>query len=228
MTRLQIVTRKTSEWLYANNSFVKEWRAKRFQKFLSLVKPPTNARIIDLGGTAYMWQLIDHNFEVTIVNLPSSVTECEMPDGTLRERLEGYNFVEGDATNLSGLFADKSFDIVFSNSVIEHVGDEKKQAAFAAEVRRLADAYWVQTPSNFFPLEAHTGVLFYWQLPQWVRDRLIRSWEPKLPVWTDMIKELRVLKKTHMKKLFPDAKIYIERKLLLEKSYSFYKPCQSK
>ncbi|NJK47316.1 hypothetical protein HC931_03110 [Candidatus Gracilibacteria bacterium] len=70
MTRLQILTRKTSEWGYANNSFVKEWRAKRFQNFLSLVKPPNNAWIIYLGGTAYMWQLIDHNFEVAIVNLP--------------------------------------------------------------------------------------------------------------------------------------------------------------
>lgn len=187
MTKLQILTRKTSQWLYANNSFVKEWRAKRFQKFLSLVKPPNNARIIDLGGTAYMWQLIDHNFEVTIVNLPGSVAEGD--------RIEGYTFVEGDATDLSRLFADKYFDVVFSNSVIEHVGDEKKQAAFAAEVRRLADAYWVQTPSNIFPLEAHTGVLFYWQLPQWVRDRLIHSWEPKLPGWTKMIKELRVLTK---------------------------------
>lgn len=219
MTKLQIITRKTSEWLYANNSFVKEWRAKRFQKFLSLVKPPDRARIIDLGGTAYMWQLIDNNFEVTIVNLPGFVKECD--------RLEGYTFVEEDATDLSGLFADKAFDIVFSNSVIEHVGDEGKQAAFAAEVRRLANAYWVQTPSNLFPLEAHTGVLFYWQLPQWVRDRLIRSWEIKLPGWTQMIKELRVLTKTQMKRLFPDAKTYTERKFLFEKSYSFYQPYKS-
>ncbi|GFE70604.1 hypothetical protein [Chroococcus sp. FPU101] len=55
-------------------------------------------------------------------------------------------------------------------------------------------------------------------------NRLIKSWETKLPAWTEMIKELRVLSKDQMQDLFLEASIYIEHKFLLEKSYSFYKP----
>jgi hypothetical protein len=216
MSQLQILLRQTSSWLYSNNSFVKKWRYKRLKQFLSLVKPPNRARIIDLGGTPYMWELINHDFNVTLVNLPGTIRQTD--------KVRGYTYVESDATNLISLFDDKSFDIVFSNSVIEHVGDEKKQAAFAAEVHRLANAYWVQTPSNNFPIEVHTGVPFYWQLPHWIRDRLIQSWKTKLPAWTKMIEELRIVSKSSMRQLFPDAKIYVERKLWFEKSYSFYKP----
>jgi hypothetical protein len=129
------------------------------KNFLSLVKPPNRARIIDLGGSPYMWQLIDHDFNVTLVNLPSKLPPTKRPSG--------FTFVEGDATNLSNLFEDKSFEIVYANSVIEHVGDEQKQAAFAAEVYRLANSYWVQTPSDRCPIEPHTGIPYYWKLPKW-------------------------------------------------------------
>jgi predicted SAM-dependent methyltransferase len=56
----------------------------------------------------------------------------------------------GDATDL-GTWEDDSFDIVFSNSVIEHLETLEAQAAMAREVRRLAPSYWVQTPTSGFP-----------------------------------------------------------------------------
>lgn len=216
---MQLAIRKISTWLYSSNSVVKSWRAQRMKSFLSLVQPPKQARILDLGGTPYMWQLLDNDFNVTLVNLPGTFTQTD--------RLSNFTYLEGDATNLSNLFEDKSFDIVFSNSAIEHVGDQEKQAAFAADVKRLANAYWVQTPSDRFPIEPHTGVPFYWKLPQWVRDRLHRSWEKKLPAWTQVIKQTSVLSKKQMNQLFPDAQIYVERKFIFEKSYSVYRPFQS-
>lgn len=214
---MQILIRKISGWLYKNNFLVSQWRLQRMTSFLSLVNPPKYARIIDLGGSDYFWNLIEHNFEVTIVNLPGSFTTPSNSDR--------YTYIEGDATDLNKLFTDKSFDIVFSNSVIEHVGNEDKQAAFAKEVcRRLANSYWIQTPSTKFPLEIHTGVLFYWNIPESWRKSLMNSWEKKLPAWSEMIKELNVLSKNRMMELFPNSVIYIERKFLLEKSYTFYRP----
>jgi hypothetical protein len=217
VTAMQILIRKISAWLQRNNGPVSTWRLKRMTSFLTLVNPPKHARIIDLGGSDYFWNLIEHDFEVTILNLPGS----QSIDFSNKSR---YSYVEGDATDLSGLFADKSFDVVFSNSVIEHVGNEEKQANFAREVHRLADSYWIQTPSTLFPIEVHTGVPFYWKLPQLWRESLMNSWEKKLPAWSEMIKELRVLSKKDMIKLFPKSEIYIERKFLLEKSYTFYRP----
>lgn len=163
-----------------------------------------------------MWSLVDHDFQVTLVNLPGSFRkEASNPR---------ISFVEADATNLRGVFKAKSFDVVYSNSVIEHVGDESNQNAFAAEVNWLADASWVQTPSIRFPFEVHTRVPLYWKLPKAVRESLIRKWERKLPAWTEMIKGTRVLTERRMRELFPSSQVYHERSFGFEKSYSLFKP----
>jgi hypothetical protein len=132
--------------------------------------------------------------------------------------------VEGDACDLGSVFADGTFDIVFSNSVVEHVGDHERRAAFAREVRRLGRAYWVQTPSDRFPIEAHTGVPYYFRLPEFARKALERRWHQKLPAWTDFIRGTCVVSRGEMLDLFPGAELYVEKKLLLEKSYACYLP----
>lgn len=195
-----------------------KWRKGRINEFLSRVAPPPNARIVDLGGTSSMWSLFEHDFQVTLVNLP----------GSFREQTSSprVSLVEADATDLRNVFDAKSFDVVYSNSVIEHVGDEKKQSAFASEVHRLADAFWIQTPSTRFPLEVHTRVPFYWSLPERFRERLVENWGRKLPAWTEMIKGTRVLSEDRMRELFPSARVYHERSFGFEKSYSFFRPCK--
>ena len=215
---MHVAYAKVSEWA-KHNSFGKTWRLERMKQFLALVKPPAGAKIIDLGGHLPMWQWFDHDFEVTLDNLPGSYKRTG--------KFGQYTFMEGDATNLSENFADKSFDIVFSNSVIEHVGDESKQADFASEVMRLAKGYWVQTPSNYWPIEPHTGVVGYWLLPKFVQENLQKSWVKELPVWTEMVRTTTVLSRKRMRELFPDSKLYIERKFLLEKSYATYKPFEA-
>jgi len=207
------------DWAYdeTNDSLLKRWRAQRFLTFLQRVNPPKYARILDLGGSSYTWKMMPHHFHVTIVNLDED--EMEPPS-------EQFTFVRGDATDLSRVFADRSFDVVFSNSVIEHVGDESKQAAFASEVQRLGASYWIQTPSDRFPIEIHTGIPFYWQLPEFGRTRLKQFWRKRYPVWTDMIEDTRVLSRRRMKTLFPGAEMFTERKFLLEKSYAVYRPYQ--
>jgi len=177
---------------------------------------PPHARIVDLGGSEFVWKLTDQDCQVTLVNLPGYNRTTSDPDR--------FTIVDGDACNLRDLFGDMTFDAVYSNSTIEHVGDESRQSLFAAEARRLAPAYWVQTPSSCFPIEVHTGVPFYWTLPEGVRQGLLRRWHRKLPGWTNMIKNTRVLSQSRMRTLFPDGQVYIERKLGLEKSYSFYRP----
>lgn len=178
------------------------------------VKP--GMRIVDLGGTSYNWQWVSTPLDITVVNLPG-VTVDYATCGPHR-----FHFVEGDATDMQG-HADGSFDIAFSNSVIEHVGDAAKQARFAHEVRRLGRGYQVQTPSKYFPLEAHTGMPFWWYYPPSLKQRLIRTWEQKVPEWTDMVKGTTVLSSMEMQRYFPDGALHVERVAGIPKSYTMYR-----
>ena len=154
---------------------------------------------------------------ITIVNLPGE-TGDKMPSH------HKLRFVEGDACNLP-YFKDNSFDLVFSNSVIEHVGPDEKQAAFAHEVRRLARSYWVQTPSIWFPIEAHTGMPLWWWYPDSVRHFFLNRWRAKLPAWSDFIAETRVLSRARVEELFPNAGIHVKSVAGIPKSYAaFYPP----
>jgi hypothetical protein len=216
---MQDLILKVKGKLYDGKSFVRSWRSERMRSMVRLLGIPKGARVIDLGGSEFNWNLIEHDFHITIVNLPGS-----NPPVSDAER---FTSVEGDACDLKGVFDDNAFDLAFSNSTIEHVGGDDPQARFAAEVRRLAPAYWVQTPSSRFPIEIHTGVPFYWKLPDSGREYLLKTWHKKLPGWVEMIRETRVLTEQRLRDLFPDGQIYRERRFGFEKSYSMYRPFPS-
>jgi hypothetical protein len=185
-------------------------RMKQFNDFLDHSGPGI-LRVLDLGGQPHIWQSVYRPLDITILNLPGIVDR--LPDSHHR-----FTYLEGDACDVKQ-FADQSFDLVFSNSVIEHVGDEEHQKAFAREARRLGKRYWVQTPSKYFPVEAHNGMPGWWFYPQWLRERFIRGWKQKLPEWTEMVEGTRVLSKNWLEKLFPGARIRTERVLAFPKSY---------
>ena len=196
--------------------FSKNARKARMARLVEIFQFKPGARVLDLGGQPDIWRFVSSPLDITILNLPGIAASA--PDDTVHS----FTLVEGDACNVEA-YGDKSFDFVFSNSVIEHVGDAQKQASFAREVRRLADRYWVQTPSIWFPLEAHTGVPFWFFLPERVRAAVIRRWEKKLPAWTDMVKGTRVLSRRNMTAFFSDATVVTEWKFLFPKSYIAYK-----
>lgn len=195
-------------------------RQRRMQEFLDRLKPKRGARILDLGGSPEIWRLTPERFELTLVNLPGGMDRLA---GAQPEARGDHTIVWADACDLRGIFGDNSFDLVFSNSVIEHVGDETRRRAFAREVKRLAPSYWVQTPSPRFPIEPHTGVPFYFQLPAPLRERLMERWREALPAWAEMIEETTVLSEEEMRALFPGGEIFRERALGLEKSISLYR-----
>ncbi len=79
------------------------------------------------------------------------------------------DYVQGDACALP--FADGSFDVVFSNAVIEHVGDVERQRLFVSEALRVGRRVFLTTPNRWFPLEVHTRLpLVHW-LPKSGSDR---------------------------------------------------------
>ena len=115
-------------------------------------------RVLDIGGTPECWQLLAIRPRVTLLNTPRAKGELGGAE----------SWVAGDGRALP--FRDAAFDVVFSNSVIEHVGDRESQRRFAREVVRVGRSYWVQTPNRWFPVEQHllTPVV-HWLPRPWQR-----------------------------------------------------------
>lgn len=191
-------------------------RSRRMQHFSDRLHPTPSLRVLDLGGTPAVWRYIPARLRITIVNL-SGATGADMASH------HDLEFIEGDACDLPQL-EDRSFDIVFSNSVIEHVGGEARQAAFAREVLRLGKSYWVQTPSKWFPIEAHTGMPLWWFYPKPTRQFFLDRWHATLPAWSESMAETRVLTRQHMQELFPESWLYVESIAGVPKSYAAYSP----
>lgn len=57
-------------------------------------------------------------------------------------------------------FEDNEFDWIFSNAVIEHVGNDEAQLLFINEMLRVAKNVFFTTPNKYFPIEAHTNIFF--------------------------------------------------------------------
>ena len=117
------------------------------------------------------------------------------------------------------------FDLVHSNSVVEHVGDWPRMEAFAAEVRRLAPRYYVQTPYFWFPIEPHfSAPFFHWRSEQARARALLRRRHGFAERAADMgqamrdVQHARLLDKQQFRFLFPDAEHIDERAAGLTKS----------
>ena len=179
-------------------------------------------RILDVGGTRSYWKIVPeevlyrHKVHITLINMPGSSTPADD---------ERFSFVAADGCDMRERFADRSFHIVHSNSVIEHVGDWQRMTAFARELRRLAPAYFVQTPNFWFPVEPHFMTpVFHW-LPEPVRVALVRrfalghrSRRPKIGNAVEEVESVRLLDRKMFSFLFPDGRLMIERMLGLPKS----------
>ncbi len=177
-------------------------RKKRLSVFVKKAKPHRGMKILDLGGQPQIWDFVNTPMDITCLNLPG----IAMVDYQTHHNI---TFIEGDACNMP-FFKPGQFDLVFSNSVIEHVGNQVKRKQFANEIMRLSTRYWIQTPSKYFPIEAHCGMPLWWFYPKKLRLYFLRQWRLKLPSWTDMIENTTVLDKNELKELFPNSRLKVE------------------
>jgi hypothetical protein len=180
------------------------------QRFMRELGITAATRVLDVGGTTEAWEILPVRPRVTLLNTPRTKGEME----------DAWAWVAGDGRALP--FADGAFDVVFSNSVIEHVGDEASQQRFAREVARVGRAYWVQTPNRWFPVEQHLLT----PLVHWLPKRWQRWVVPRFTVWslvaraapdrreyylTHYLDEVRLLSAGEFTGLFPGARVIRER-----------------
>jgi hypothetical protein len=190
-------------------------RARRAHWLVETFPDLAQMSVVDLGGRVDTWERAPvrpkHVHVVNLEPLPDTVPEWAEVD-------------YGDACALPDRIAKRRYDLVFSNSVIEHVGGHERRLRFAESVHMLADAHWVQTPYRYFPIEPHwvaPGMQF---LPLTVRTTVAHRWPMshtpakdrasamQAVLWTELVD------RTQMRHYFPESAIRPERVLGLTKS----------
>lgn len=202
------------------------FRARRIAPLVAMIeavyREHGQVRIIDIGGRPEYWQMVPdaaldkYKVEITAVN----------PEAWAPTRDYGrFKFLSADGCDLSR-FADNSFHIAHSNSVIEHVGSWERMQRFAAEVARVAPRYFVQTPNFWFPMEPHTMTPFFHWMPVpvklWLVSRFQLGYWKKANNREEAIKTIQrasLLTRRQMQVLFPESHIITEWFFVLPKSF---------
>ena len=198
-------------------SLQRRFRARRMALLARTVGLTRDMRILDVGGTIDIWRLAPVMPRLVLLNQARARHEIGADESV----------VLGDGAKLP--FADRSFDLVFSNSVIEHVGGRAEQVQFAAEIARVGKQYWVQTPNRYFPIEQHLWTpLVHW-LPRSRQAAILK----RFSVWklitnhdaaqrdfyvNHYLDSVRLLSANQLRVLFPGATIVRERFLGWTKS----------
>jgi len=172
-------------------------RAQRSRVAIQIMQPDPSMSLLDVGGSVGFSAEYDD-----LRSLFRRVVVVNLDPGNKKALLPNVEFEVADGCALP--YPDQSFDWVFSNAVIEHVGDRQRQEMFARETLRVARlGYFLATPNRGFFLDPHTYFPFYHRLPESMQRIAIhfsfghmRKWEP-----------LRVLSANDLRGMFPGAEV---------------------
>jgi len=184
-------------------SFSHKSRTKKFQLFEALYRPRPEERVLDIGASGKVF--LRYTFE-DVYPYPSRIVAGGHDPGEVRSARQAYpvsTYVVFDGCSLP--FPDKSFDIVFSNAVIEHILGPGRQEQFAREVMRVGKSWFITTPNYWYPFESHYHLPFIQFMPEDLRRRynsLLGSHIPK-----GQTQELGLLSANGLRRLFPTSRI---------------------
>jgi hypothetical protein len=185
--------------------FFNRFRPARIRRFFSAMQIRPDSSVLDVGGGTYFWELARE------LGLPPLRVSILNVTGSHESLSNNVSWVIGDGRRLP--FGDGTFDVVFCNSVIEHVGERRDQQLLADEIRRVGRGYFVQTPDRSFPVEPHLLTPFVHWLPSKLRCRVVptltlRGMIGKLTeAEKQELRAIRLLNCLDMQGLFPDATI---------------------
>ena len=137
-------------------------RRRMYERFLTQTGVTPNETILDVGVTSDQTYSSSNYLEAWYPH-KSTITAAGIDDAKFLEDLyPGVRFVFANGLELP--FEDKSFDVVHSSAVMEHVGSSDNQHRFVKECCRVARrAVFITTPNRWFPVEFHTVLpLVHW------------------------------------------------------------------
>lgn len=193
------------------DSFVGRLRGERWAMLVERFPDLAELSVLDVGGEPLMWQESPlRPASLTVVNL--------YPFDRLPEDLE-VEAVVGDACALEDVFGARRFDLVYSNSVLEHVGGHLQRQRMAEGIRAIGAHHWVQTPYRYFPIEPHWWFPGFQFLPVTARAWVARHWSmvPTNSVGktkeeaVEAVQEVELLSEAQLRSYFPTSTILHER-----------------
>ena len=193
-------------------------RNERLTRLLSTLPKPIS--VLDVGGTTDYW---------ATVGLPPEVFRRIVLLNTFEQATKGpFVSVIADARDLSQ-YSEAQFDLVFSNSVIGHVGGFDDQLRMAREVMRVGKHFFLQTPNHGFPIDWRTLVPFFHFLPvnaqAWCFERFpvgkYRRSRDRSEAF-HLAARVRNIRRRDIHTLFPNANVEVERVLGFPKSFMIH------
>ncbi|GAB4578808.1 MAG: hypothetical protein Fur0022_15450 [Anaerolineales bacterium] len=176
--------------------------------------------VLDVGGSEAFWEQMGmgepDGVQITILNR-TPVRAGRFP-----------RIVAGDARGLP--FPDQAFDLAFAHSVIEHLGSREGQCQMAAEMRRVARYFFVQTPNRNFPVEPHFLMPFIQFLPVEWRARILLGLKVEyfserittLARAREVAQEIMLLNRQELRQLFPRGQLVEEKVFGMTKSFTIF------
>lgn len=209
-------------WIFSDssvqNSLGNNFRQKRMAAFKSqLQKLSKPVKILDIGGYEEFWVNAGlaevPEIHITILNLEAG-----------KSNYSNFETVKGDGTDLSA-YKNNSFDIGFSNSVIEHLHTKEQQKKMAEEIIRVGKYHYVQTPNKYFFIEPHYLLPYFQFIPKNIRFNILtktkfsrfRKWPEDLA--RQYLDEILLLSKNDMEQLFPASQLTKEKFMGMTKSF---------
>jgi ubiquinone/menaquinone biosynthesis C-methylase UbiE len=142
----------------------------KIERLLDLASRKQPIRMLEVGtgsgGIAHYFGTHD--------TLRCDVEAVDVNDNRLIK--DGYRYRQVDGTQLP--FADQAFDVVLTNHVIEHVGNERAQRAHLAELHRVlrSDGIgYLAVPNRWMLVEPHYRLAFLSWLPHALRTPYLRA-----------------------------------------------------
>jgi hypothetical protein len=178
-------------------------RTKKFDLLHTVFRPRSVDRVLDIGASGKVF--LRYTFE-DVYPYRERVTAGGYDFGEVQSARASYpqpHYAVFDGCALP--FPDKSFDLAFSNAVIEHVLGEGRQELFAREVMRVARSWFITTPNFWFPFEPHYCLPFIQFLPRPVQREYNRLLGMHIP--RGQLQEIALLSARQMARLFPTSNI---------------------
>jgi SAM-dependent methyltransferase len=175
-------------------------REKKYRLLLQLLRPEADTRILNVGATGTTTGLREQ-FEGSYGHLNRVIgggPSFEEADD-YRKSFPGVTSLVFDGCALP--FTDKSFDIVYSNAVLEHLPGPDAVVRFAREVQRVGRGWFVTTPNFWYPVDPHYHLPLVQLLPADAQRKLVTALG-KTPY-----DHLRLLRKRELQKLFPTSQV---------------------